>query len=39
MDIDTSQNNATGIFLLFPMPIAQKRRVAAMITVTEGNSS
>ena len=38
MDDDIGQNDATGIFLRFPTPTAQKRKVSAMITVTGGSS-
>ncbi|KAK7841955.1 hypothetical protein CFP56_014671, partial [Quercus suber] len=38
MDGDEGQNAATGIFLRFPTPTAQKRVVSAKITVTGGSS-
>ena len=38
MDSDIGQNDATEIFLWFPTPTTQKRKVSAMITVTGGSS-
>ena len=37
MDSDIGQNDATKIFLCFPTPTTQKRKVSTMITVTGGS--
>ncbi len=37
-DADIGQKDATGIFLRFPTPTAQNRKVSATITVAGGSS-